>query len=90
MSWVTALTNITGIAGCSSFSLDSPMAPVLMSHRAPWGEKIQIAMMGEDSKSGSLFPTFQPLCGLWSLWTIMAPNVPWKSEEQVSISDPPP
>ena len=36
VSCVTALINMMGIAGCSSFSLDSAMDPALRSHRAPW------------------------------------------------------
>ena len=35
ISCVTALTNMMGIAGWSSFSLDSAIHPLLMSHRAP-------------------------------------------------------
>ena len=40
MSCVTALTSMTGMAGWSSFSLDSAMEPVLMSHLAPWVRRV--------------------------------------------------
>lgn len=39
VSCVTALMNMTGIAGCNSFSFDSAMDPALRSHRAPWEGK---------------------------------------------------
>ena len=36
ISCETALINMIGMLGWSSFSLDSTMTPVLTSHRAPW------------------------------------------------------